>query len=66
MSKFQPLWDHVAQTEMPLKLSFDEIATILGFPIDHSFLRDKKQLGEYGLTVKKISLKEQFVIFDRL
>lgn len=66
MDKYQPLWDYVRGCEtFPLNLSFDEIEQILGFPIDHSFLNYKKKLSDYGLDVKKISLKNKVVTFDK-
>jgi len=67
MSKYQPLWEYVARLDTyPLKLSFDDIATVLGFPIDHAFLTYQKEAANYGFTVKKISLKEKTVLFDKL
>ena len=42
-----------------------EIQSILGFPIDHSFLNYKKELLAYGWNVKKISMKEETVLFER-
>ncbi len=66
MSKYQPLWEYVAEVnKYPLKLSFDDIFSVLGFSIDHSFLNYKKETLNYNFTVKKISLKEKFVIFDK-
>ena len=66
MSKYQPLWEHiqVANAEK-LSLSYGEIQSILGFPIDHSFLTYKKELPACGWNVKKISMKEQTVLFER-
>lgn len=67
MSKYNALWEYVRQSGGPsLKLTFDEIQRIAGIPIDHSFLRYKKELGEYGYEVGKISMKEQTVDFNRL
>ncbi len=67
MSKYQPLWEYVKNINTyPLKLSFDDIYSILGFPIDHSFLNYKKDTANYGFTVKKVSLKEKTVIFDKI
>ena len=40
-----------------------EIESILGFPIDHSFLNFKKELPAYGYEVGKISMKAQTVAF---
>ncbi len=67
MSKYQPLWEYVvSKNTYPLKLSFYEINAILGFPIDHSFLTYKKETQNYNFIVKKISMKEKNVIFDKL
>ncbi len=67
MSKYQPLWEYIASANTyPLKLSFDDIFSILGFSIDHSFLTYKKETESFGFAVKKISLKEKTVIFDKI
>ncbi len=67
MSKYDALWRHIQHTADPFqKLTFTQVEEILGFPIDHSFLRYKKELQEYGYQVGKISLKEQTVIFTRI
>ena len=47
-------------------MTFDEIATVLGFDIDHSFLNFKKELAVSGWQVDKISLKQRTVNFSRL
>lgn len=66
MSKYQPLWEHFqAVNAEKLSLSYGEIQDILGFPIDHSFLTYKKELLDYGWNVKKISMKEETVLFER-
>ena len=66
MSKYQPLWEHIQTINaVKLSLSYGEIESILGFPIDHSFLTYKKELPAYGWNVKKISMKEQTVLFER-
>ena len=66
MSKYQPLWEHIqAINTDSLRLSYEEIQRILGFPIDHSFLNFKKELPAYGWTVKKISMKEETGLFER-
>ena len=41
------------------------VINILGFRIDHSFLKYKKELKEYGYEVGKISIKEQTIIFNK-
>ncbi len=66
MSKYNSLWEYVQKSgSQSLKLTFDEIQNIAGIPIDHSFLRYKKELAEYGYQVGKISMKEQTVIFNK-
>ncbi len=67
MSKYNALWEYVRKNgNQSIKLTFDEIQRIAGIPIDHSFLKYKKELTEYGYEVGKISMKEQTVIFDRI
>lgn len=67
MSKYDLLWEAVRERgEQSFKLTFEEIQHIAGIPIDHSFLRYKKELAEYGYQVGKISMKEQTVAFQRL
>ena len=52
MSKYNALWEYVQK--------------IAGVPIDHSFLKYKKELAEYGWQVGKISMKEQTVLFHKI
>lgn len=67
MSKYDALWAYVQRHGSPsFKLTFDEIQTILEIPIDHSFLKYKRELAEYGYAVRKISMKEQTVVFTKL
>ena len=67
MSKFNILWKYVQNTQMPsLTLTFEEINSILGFPIDHSFLNNKKELITYGYEVTKISMKHKMVVFNKI
>ena len=55
MSKYDALWKYVQnRQENSFKLTFDEIADVSGVPIDHSFLKYKKELLEYGYQVGKI------------
>lgn len=66
MSKYNPLWAYILKSgRESLTLTFAEIERIAGVPIDHSFLRAKKELAEYGYSVGKISMKAQTVIFDK-
>lgn len=64
MSKYSALWEYVKKKEnLSLKLTFEEIQSIVGIPIDHSFLKYKKELIDYGYQVGKISMKERTVVF---
>lgn len=66
MSKYITLWEYVKISgKESLKLTFDEIQDIAGIPIDHSFLKYKKELSEYGYSVKKISMKDRTVVFTK-
>lgn len=67
MSKYNALWEYIqASGRPPFALTFEEIQHIAGIPIDHSFLKYKKELEDYGYQVGKISLKEQRVSFNRI
>ena len=64
MSKYLKLWEYIKeQSSDTLKLTYDEIETIAGVPLDHSFLKYKKELLEYCWQVKKIHMKEKSVEF---
>ena len=67
MSKYEPLWKWIRDngTES-FKLTYAEIEEIAGVTIDHSFLKYKKELLEYGFSVGKISMKEETVMFQRV
>ena len=67
MSKYDALWAYVQSSGSPsLTLTFEEIRAVLGIPIDHSFLKYKKELADYGYEVGKISIKAQTVEFRKL
>ena len=67
MGRYTPLWRWIAQNgQSPCMLTFAQIESILGFPIDHAFLTFKKELTEYGYAVAKISMKAQSALFERL
>ena len=64
MSKYEKLWKYILESnKSELVLSFEEIKEIVGVPLDHSFLKYKKELLEYGYEVSKISMKAQTVLF---
>ena len=49
MSKYVELWNYLKnKNQDSYELSFEEIKNILGFDIDHSFLKYKKELLSYG------------------
>ncbi|MEH2950493.1 hypothetical protein AALB51_03775 [Lachnospiraceae bacterium 62-26] len=67
MSKYNTLWEYVQNNgSHSFKLTFEEIQNISGIPIDHSFLKYKKELTKYGYQVGKISMKNQTVIFNTI
>ena len=67
MSKYNSLWKYVQKNgKQSFKLTFEEIQNIAGIAIDHSFLKYKKELMDYGYEVEKISMKEQTVIFNKI
>ena len=64
MSKYEKLWEYIVnENKDSLKLSYNQIEEIAGLALDHSFLKYKKELLEYGFEVKKISMKEESVLF---
>ena len=65
MSKYEPLWEYIKKNNKS-NLTFSQIEKILGFEIDHSFLRYKKELKEYGYTVLKISKINKTVLFAKI
>ena len=67
MSKYEPLWKYIKDNQkLEYKLTYEEIRNILGFDIDHSFLKYKKELLEYGYEMTKISIKEKFVLIQKI
>lgn len=67
MSQYNALWKWIEKNGADsFKLTYDEIEKISGLPIDHSFLKYKKELADYGYEVVKICMKEQTVAFSKL
>ena len=67
MSKYEPLWNYIKDNQkLEYKFTYEEIRNILGFDIDHSFLKYKKELLEYGYEVAKISIKEKYVLIHKI
>ncbi len=66
MSKYDPLWKWIQEKDVDsFKLTFAEIEEIAGVPVDHSFLKYKKELLEYGYQVGKISMKAETIAFEK-
>ena len=67
MSKYESLWKYIKDNKKEeYKLIYEEIRSVLGFDIDHSFLKYKKELLEYGYEVVKISIKEKYVFIQKI
>ena len=67
MGKYDALWAWIRENGTDgFRLTFAEIERIAGIPIDHSFLKYKKELTEYGYRAGKVSMKEQTVEFRKL
>lgn len=67
MSKYEPLWKYIKENKKDeIKLTYEEIRSVLGFNIDHSFLKYKKELLKYGYEVVKISIKERYVLIHKI
>ncbi len=65
--KYNALWQYVVnQNKQELKLTFKEIETVLGFKLEHGFLKYKKELESLNFKVTKISLKESYIIFNKM
>lgn len=67
MSKYDKLWHWIAENgQDKILLTYTQIEEISGVPIDHSFLRFKKELLAYGYQVGKISMKDKTVAFNKV
>lgn len=64
MSKYHALWAYIQRSNrQTLTLNFDEIVKIAEVPLDHSFLKYKMELFDFGYEVGKILMKNQTVVF---
>ena len=67
MSKYDGLWKWIAENgQDQFKLTYAQIEELAGVPIDHSFLKLKRELLDYGYLVGKISMKEETVAFEKV
>ena len=67
MSKYDLLWKWISENGQDrFFLTFTQIEEVSSVPIDHSFLKYKKELLDYGYRVVQISLKEKTVAFEKV
>ena len=67
MSKYDGLWKWIAENgQDQFKLTYAQIEELAGVPIDHSFLKFKKELLDFGYQVGKISMQEETVTFEKV
>lgn len=67
MSKYDLLWKWISENGQDrFTLTFAQIEEASGVPIDHSFLKYKKELLDYGYRVAQISLKDKTVAFEKV
>lgn len=67
MSKYEKLWRWISGNgEEKFKLTYTQIEELAGVPIDHSFLKFKSELLDYGYQIGKISMKEETVAFVKV
>ena len=67
MSKYDGLWKWIAENgQDQFKLTYAQIEELAGVPIDHSFLKFKKELLDYGYQMGKISMQEETVTFEKV
>ncbi len=62
MSKYRPLWEYIKQNSAQ-RLTFSQIQTILGFQIDHSFLNYKKELEEYYMSTRHLTIRSAAISY---
>ncbi|MCI8955365.1 MAG: hypothetical protein HFG29_00060 [Eubacterium sp.] len=66
MSKYDTLWKYVqSNRRQSFKLTFEEIENVAGIPIDHSFLKYKKEFIEYCYEVGTQNLQIEDVALYR-
>ena len=57
--------EHMMEKTTKLLVCAGTLMLIAGVPLDHSFLKYKKELCNYGSEVSKISMKAQTVHFSK-
>ena len=67
MSKYDGLLKWIAESgQDKLILTFERIEELVGVPMNHSFLKYKKELSDYGYQTEKISMKNKTVTFEKV
>lgn len=67
MSRYQPLWDFVFGCGCRhYALTFDDIADIIGSPLNHTLMLYNAELQSYGYTITRISERESTVFIDKI
>ena len=67
MSKYEKLWNWIVINDLDkFKLTYTQIEEIAGVKIDHSFLKYKKELLNYGYRVEKVSMKKETISFKKV
>lgn len=67
MSRYQPLWDFVLGCGCRhYALTFNDIADIIGSPLNRSIMLHNSELLRYGYTISRISERESTVFIDKV
>lgn len=67
MSKYEKLCNWIVINDLDkFKPPYTQIEEIAGVKIDHSFLKYKKELLNYGYRVEKVSMKEETISFKKV
>ena len=67
MSKYDGLWKWITESgQDKLILTFERMEELAVVPMNHSFLKYKKELSDYGYQTEKISMKNKTVTFEKV
>lgn len=67
MSKYEPLWWFLSGDGSGcIQFSFERIEEILGFPLDHSFLRYKQEAEQLDTVSRKFRSKKNGCVLSAL
>ena len=66
MSKYEALWTYLKDNCLSTEtLSFEEIFRISRVRVDSEFISRKREAERYGISVMKINMKNETVLFAR-